>query len=156
MAAVANSEDILARLFEVIQTVPGLKASYRNESDIDETKLPLVLMLDGDEEVEDLDWPSNDGSRPVKPTRVTIRPEIYIMVKGTPATVGAALSSFRQALVRRVLNDAQLRSLAVDGNIRYEGVQTGLSLGRSLLGEQGVNISIRYIPDLTPVEAVTA
>lgn len=155
MAATADPEAILARLHAILQTVPGVKKVYRNESEIDETQLPLILLLDGDEEVEDLTWPTNSSRPGSAPARVTIRPEIYVMVKGTNATIGGKLSAIRLDILRLVMNDAQLKALALDGNVRYEGAQTGFSLGRSLLGEQGVNISIRYIPDLKP-EAVSA
>ena len=70
-------EDILARLLEVVATIPNIRSAYRNNLDIDETELPSAIVLDGDEE-------TNDAQRPVdapanRPIIVQMTPEILII-----------------------------------------------------------------------------
>ena len=67
-------EDILARLLVVVAAIPNLRSSHRSNVDIDETQLPAVVVLDGDEETND----STDLSmRPAnRPTVVQLTPGI--------------------------------------------------------------------------------
>ena len=48
-------EDILARLLEVVATIPNIRSAHRNNVDITEDQLPAALVLDGDEETRRLD-----------------------------------------------------------------------------------------------------
>src|SRR4029077_14569689 len=72
-------EDILARLLEVVATIPNIKsaARNRNNSDIPEDQLPAAIVFDGDEDTDD----ATDVSMrpPNRPTIVHMAPEILIL-----------------------------------------------------------------------------
>ena len=45
-------EDILARLLEIMATIPNIRSAARNNVDIPEDKLPAAIVFDGDEETD--------------------------------------------------------------------------------------------------------
>lgn len=124
--------DILVRLAEVVASIPGLHSVYRNNEDVNETKLPAGIVLDGNEE-------TNDGSdisqRPAsKPIVVRMTPNILILHQDPSTT---EFDTLRRELIRRVLTDAQLGQLAMtarlgNGAIRYLGCQVGHAWLRNL------------------------
>ena len=67
------------------------------------------------------------------------------MLAGRPAAeICAELSAFRRRIVRRVLMDAPLFSLAgPNGFVRYAGCATALAAGRSMEGEMSLSFGIR-------------
>ena len=50
---VDTREDVLARLLEVVATIPNIKSAQRNNLDITEEQLPAAIVFDGDEETSD-------------------------------------------------------------------------------------------------------
>lgn len=147
-------EEIMQRIVTLLEAVDGVVQVKRNDPTFAEVRLPGVLVLDGDEEVEDAVW--GKGRPPNGPARVTAYPEIYVVLPPTtqPANVGNDLHEFKRRIVASILNDADLRGMCVDGDIRYEGTDTALALGRAMVGEMGIKISFRYVPDFT-VEPVS-
>lgn len=127
-------EDILARLAEVLATIPNINAVYRNNVDIPETDLPAAILLDGDEETTD----STDKSMrpPNRPTMVTMTPGIIVQVQDDNVVLGSIITTFRQELIKRVLIDSELNQLAGTGRlgngaIRYLGCQTDVGWTRT-------------------------
>jgi len=124
-------EDILARLLEVIASIPNIKTAYRNNVDIPEEALPAAIVFDGDEETSGAD---DRSARPAnRPYVVRMTPEILVAQQADQ--VGPELTVLRRELIRRVLTDTQLIAL-VGGNgaIRYLGCQTDVGWMRSLHG----------------------
>jgi hypothetical protein len=124
-------EDILARLAEVVATIPTIKSAHRNNVDIPEELLPAVIVFDGDEETNGAE---DRSARPAnRPYVVRMTPEILVAQQADQ--VGPELTVLRRELIRRVLTDAQLIAL-VGGNgaIRYLGCQTDVGWMRSLHG----------------------
>jgi hypothetical protein len=114
--------------------------------DINETQLPAVVVLDGDEETND----STDlGMRPAnRPTVVRMQPEIVIAQQADE--VGSEITTLRRELIRRVLTDTELNEQIVktgrfgNGAIRYLGCQTDLGWGRSLQGALRAQFMFKY------------
>lgn len=136
-------EDILARLLEVVATIPNIRTAQRNNVELDETHLPFVIVLDGDEESNDAqNRPSNS------PTMVQMTPEIIIAQQADE--VGSDLTTLRRELIRRVLNDTELNNLIAkssprgNGAIRYLGCQTDLGWMRWLHGTLRAQFSFKY------------
>jgi hypothetical protein len=136
-------EDILARLFEVVATIPNMRSAYRNNVDIPEDQLPAVIVLDSDEESKEAqNRPSNS------PTMVEMTPEIIIAQQSDE--VGSDLTTLRRELIKRVLTDNELNNLIAkssprgNGAIRYLGCQTDLGWMRSLHGALRAQFLFKY------------
>ena len=113
-------EAILARLVEVVATVPNIRTTLRNNVDWTDDQMPLAAVLDGDEEVAT----GNDGSRPGnRPLLVEMTPEIQIVEQSS--AIGSDLTTFRRELIKLVLNDATLNAhTGSNGKISYLGCET--------------------------------
>ena len=139
-------ENILARLLEVVASIPNLRAAYRNNVDIPEDQLPAAIVLDGDEESDG----ASDVSmkKPERPYNVQMTPEIIIAQQADE--VGSDLTTLRRELIKRVLNDTELNEQIVktgrfgNGAIRYLGCQTDLGWMRSLHGALRAQFLFKY------------
>lgn len=143
--ATPDRELILARLETVLMAVPGALAFKRNEPIVDDGNLPAIMLLDGDE-IADAEDHSN--GRPARTrARVAMTPEIYLITNEPPGRVGPVANRMLHRIVNRVMSDSTLLGLCVDGQIRYDGMQTGLALGRSLAGELGIQFTFYRLHD---------
>ena len=139
-------EDILARLLEVVATIPNLRAAYRNNVDIPEDQLPAAIVLDGDEESDGASDVSMKQSH--RPYNVQMTPEIIIAQQAEE--VGSDLTTLRRELIKRVLTDTELNEQIVktgrhgNGAIRYLGCQTDLGWMRSLHGALRAQFMFKY------------
>lgn len=149
-----NREGILARLLVIASGIDGVTNAYRNRDDIAETSRPAIVILDADEAADD----SDPGRRPATaPRRVSMTPEIYILLGAVPADVGTSINLLRARFVKAVMTDATLLALTLDSvGIRYEGCATGLARGRSMEGEMGVSFTFTYVMRPDTLEDVTA
>lgn len=143
---VDTREDILARLLEVLATIPNIRTAQRNNLDITDDQLPWAVVFDGDEETGDAD---DMGMRPPnRPTVVRMTPEIVIAQQSDE--VGSDLTTLRRELIKRVLTDTALNETIVktgrhgNGAIRYLGCQTDLGYGRSLHGALRAQFLFKY------------
>ncbi|MDK1386374.1 hypothetical protein QN224_13240 [Sinorhizobium sp. 8-89] len=136
-------ELILQRLVEIGEGIAGVRKVKRNEIGQNESVLPLVVILDGDETAADSD-PKNRP--PTAPRIMTMTPEIYVVVADKAATVGTEINLMRARMIDAIANDAQIVALTKDREGgRYEGAASGLSRGRSMLGEVGLSFSFTYV-----------
>lgn len=137
-------EDILARLVLVARGVSGINGAFRNGFDLDESKVPCVVIHDGDETADDAD-PFRQAAAP---RRVRMTPEIYVLVASDPETVGTQMNLYSRRLAKAILADSTLIALTGTspvGDIRYEGCSTGLSKGRQVQGECRLHFSFGYV-----------
>ncbi len=139
-------EDILARLLEVVASIPNIRSAQRNNVEIPEDQLPAAIVFDGDEETNDA---SDLSMRPPnRPTMVRMHPEIVIAQQADEA--GSDLSGLRRELIKRVITDTALNETIVktgrfgNGAIRYLGCQTDLGWGRSLQGALRAQFMFKY------------
>jgi hypothetical protein len=143
---VDTREDILARLLELVTSIPNIRSAHRNNVDITEDQLPAVIVLDGDEESDG----ASDVSmkQPHRPYNVQMTPEIIIAEQSDG--VGSDLTTLRRELIRRVLTDTELNQQIVktgrygNGAIRYLGCQTDLGWMRSLHGALKAQFLFKY------------
>jgi hypothetical protein len=139
-------EDILARLLEVVASIPNIRSAQRNNVDIPEDQLPAAIVFDGDEETDGGSDLSMRGSP--RPYPVRMHPEIIIAQQADEA--GSDLTTLRRELIRRVLTDTELNEQIVktgrfgNGAIRYLGCQTDLGWGRSLQGALRAQFMFKY------------
>ena len=133
-------EDILARLVEVVATVPNLRTVKRNNADLTDDMMPAAVVLDGDEDVVS----GNDGSRPSnRPLVVEMTPEIQIVEQSD--AIGSDLTTFRRELMKLVLADATLIALTGNnGAISYDGCDTALGWQQKQYGSLWMRFTFKY------------
>ena len=139
-------EDILARLLEVVATIPNIKTAVRGSVDLTPEHLPAALVLDGDEETNDA---SDLSMRPPhRPTSVQMTPEIIVVESEVGEIVD--IGTLRRELIKLVLNDTELNETIVktgrhgNGAIRYLGCQTDVGWMRSLHGALRAQFLFKY------------
>ena len=137
-------EQFLARLAEVAAGVSGIITVARNTDEISEHKRPAIVIFDADETADERAEQQGHAGR--APNIVNMTPEVLILLGATPERVGSALNEVRTRLVKAVLTDPQLVSLAgPNGRVRYSGCSTHLGHGRSMEGSMGVHFSFAYV-----------
>jgi hypothetical protein len=136
-------EAILARLLIVASGVDETLSARRNETDISDSALPAVILLDG-EEIADENDP--EGRPANAPRRIAMTPEVQFRLQAKAANVGANLNLYRAKLIKAVLTDATLLALTVNGrSIRYQGAMMAAERGRSMEGGIGVAFTFTYL-----------
>ena len=137
--------DILERLVDIAAGVVGVTYAVRNVMDLTESRMPAVVILEGDEEPSE----STDTSRRRKsrsPVAVAMTPEVCIVDTRSSETLGTGLNTIRAALIDAITDDAQLQTLlGNNGSLSYRGLATDLGLGRAMLGRMSLRFSITYI-----------
>jgi len=127
-------EDILARLLEVVGTLPNIRSVHRNNIDLIEAELPAVIVLDGDEESDGASDVSMKQSH--RPYNVQMTPGIVVQVQDDNVVLGSIVTTFRRELIKRVLTDTELEQIVKTGRygngaIRYLGCQTDVGWTRT-------------------------
>ena len=136
-------ENILARLVEVVATIPNIRSAHRNNVDITEDQKPAVVVLDGDEEANDA-----QNRRSNSPVMVQMTPGIVVFA--TPNMDGSSLSVMRLDLIKLVLFDTGLNNLVAkssprgDGTIRYLGCQTDVGWSRTEFVAMSAQFQFKY------------
>jgi hypothetical protein len=137
-------EQILQRLVEVAASVPGVSTVLRNSDEISEHKRPAIAVFDADESADEAAERQDHPGR--APNLVVMTPEVLILLGASPQTVGSSLNALRAKLVKAVLTDSQLITLAgTNGRVRYAGCSTHLGHGRSMEGFMGVHFAFAYV-----------
>ena len=133
-------ELILARLVEVVATVPGLRSVRRNETDLTDDQMPAALVLDGDEDTV----AGNDTSRPSnRPLLVEMAPEIQIVEQSD--SIGSDLTTFRSELIKRILFDTTLnQQTGSNGKISYLGCVTNVGWMEKQYGALQIRFTFKY------------
>lgn len=134
-------ELVLSRLAVVLGAL-GV-AFGRNDPVISESALPKITMLDAD---EDANRDVFDRGRPADgPNRIGVTPQVYItLAADTPELAGGAMSEWEETITSAVLNDATLRSLCVDGRMEFNGIESAVASGRTLLGQMSLDFTFWY------------
>lgn len=139
-------EQIIARLVEIAQDIDGIREVYRNVMNLsgdDLDSLPLISVLDGDEEAID-DQPSNRPATVAR--RVEMSPLMLIAFAEKPETLGTDLNTLRRKLIKAVVEDTALKSLVDRFGVRYDGMQTPVfDQGRLAIGRRLLRFTFTYL-----------
>ena len=91
----SKREDILARLVVICSALEGVTLCARNRDELSDRQRPAVIILDADEvAIEGEPKRANAAG----PQLISMTPEIYILISGTPESVGTELNTMRDAL----------------------------------------------------------
>lgn len=143
-------EALLTAIATALAGIPGVETFKRNDPEIAEAARPAILMMDGDETTQEQGF---GRGRPANGAIIMqALPEIYVMIGDNPETVGAGLNAIRAKIIYAMLNTPAIAALCKDADIRYEGSQSALALGRSMEGEMGLNFTFIYVlrPSIQP------
>lgn len=135
-------EAILARIMEVIADVDGIETASRNLDELDDAKLPAIILYDGDEEAAE-----NLRARGLAPNVMNMLPAIVLSLGDVPENVGTTANGWRAKLLSGLLGDAQIVALCgkiPNAGIHYLGCVTSLNPGRASQVAMTFNISIAY------------
>ena len=137
-------EAILVRLVEIAAGLQGVKTAVRNQDEVSERARSAIAVFDADETADER---ANEQGRDGRaPNIIEMSPEVLILLGGTPERVGTALNEIRAKLVKAVLTDPELATLAgTNGRMRYVGCSTHLGHGRSMEGSMGVQFAFSYV-----------
>lgn len=139
-------EDILQRLIEIAETIPGIKTVVWDVISVNDDQLPAIAVLEGDEE-------ANEDDRINRPTnaprRVVMMPHIIIVagrnIGSPPLDIGPALNNFYRLLLKAIMTDSTLAGLTLDGRgVRLVGMESDLAHGRMFQGQMAVKIALTY------------
>ncbi len=137
-------ELIMVRLTEVVN-VAGVKTVSRNRVDFDDTQLPAVGVLEGDEEVAE-NTLGRSARASGRPYIVTATPQVFIRVGGISENIGTDLNTLRAAIIKALLDDADLTAMSMDdGGMQYAGMQSMLHAARSMIGATAMVFVIKYL-----------
>lgn len=143
-------EEILTTLAEVLKDLPGFTFK-RNDMNIDESELPIIIMLDGDEDNESDAYGRGRPSH--APQIMRMYPQVYFALQDQPEIVGPTVNTTRGTIIHAVVSDVELQDLCFNREVRYEGMESDLNLGSSVAGQAGMQFSMAYVlnpDDLAP------
>lgn len=138
-------ELILDRLQLVAGGVAGVVTSSRNRIECDETQLPLVSVLEGDEDIQGDDEATRRRTSS-HPYTVTATPQVLVRAGGDDA--GTKINTLRAAIIKAILADEQLNELTLNRRgIRYAGMQSTMHLARWQFGLTALVFAFKYALD---------
>ncbi len=137
----ATREQVLAAFAQAVVNSGAFDKVVRNDVIDDATSGTIAMVFDGDE-TRNPEGNANRRPDPKWPARVSMLPEVYILTECDPAMVGPFMNWLIAKVTVSILSDATLLSLLWEKTITYDGLQTGLALGRSLAAEAGLNFTL--------------
>ena len=144
MSVIADPrEAILNRVLAIAKSIVGETHAFRNSIDVPEELKPAIAILDADEEVQDSAF---GRKRPANaPLIVGLLPEIWLITSAKSKNVGGEIHSLKKRILKGILTDSTLLALCHDGEVRYEGILTGLANGRGMVGQAQMLIRFMYV-----------
>jgi hypothetical protein len=148
-------ELILARISEIIDTLPAtvmgaadvFATTARNRGELMSVSRPALVVLDGDEVVNELTLPRGKGSSAAR--LITMAPEIAIIIGGREPQnemIGEDLNAMRLTVIDAIAKDATLLTLTgTNGDIQYTGLVTDLGWNKSMEGIMVLSFAITYV-----------
>lgn len=144
-------ERILTRLWELLQTIPGMKSYVRNRGLLPDDLRPALVLLDAGETVS-LSHTSSRGQLSTPPLITVMRPQIFIVLKDRGPKnegVGEELNRLRRLVLPLVVpgiqGDETLRQLVgSNGSIQYEGADTDMATGNMMQGQLQFMFAFAY------------
>jgi len=147
--SIAKRELILARIFELLQTLTEFESAVRNRGLLDNDARPAVVLLDGNEVTKTI--AQGRGRQRMVPVLVTMSPQVIIELKVKKPLnegIGTELNSLRGVVVRAIASDQALLALiGANGDMSYDGAETDLKYDEDMLGRISLNFSLTTILD---------
>jgi hypothetical protein len=153
---VASREDILNQIEITLASISGVKTCARDRGLLDEDEKPAIILLDGREDIAQTDVVRHKSVR-MPPAIFRLQPQIFVVLpqrdttmnttlNGLPAPIGPELSAWRDLILGALINDPTLVGLlGSEGQITYQGHETDMQTGRTLLGAMQLFVHFHYV-----------
>jgi hypothetical protein len=157
---IGTREEILTRVFQILQAVAGDVPVYRNRKDVLDIVRPAIVLLDGTEKNISPDQESGKTVR-MRPALICMSPQIFVLLKerdnamnntvgNVSAPLGAELNYWIDAIRGALSSDPTLLQLITpNGQVIFRGAWTDCQTGSTIIGELRMFIDLLYIY-LTP------
>lgn len=136
-----------------------LVSAVRNRGLADNDERPRFVLLDGTESARvTSERRGRGGDRGIGPQIMTMRPEVYFLLKDyrptnqddTGANIGTLLNAMRFSFLSLLEMDAQLQTLiGANGEIALSSIDTDMKSDAPGLGQMRLDLSITYVLDPT-------
>lgn len=132
-------ELILVQLTEIISAIPGIEMAARNLVEGSETRTPMIVLYDGDEEAMETAKPGLAG------LIVNMLPMIVLSLGDVAENAGTVANEWRAKILKAVLSNATLGTYTdKQAGAKYVNCTTSLSQGRTMQVELIINLQIAY------------
>lgn len=138
-------EEILNRLLEIAALVEGVTAAERNNLNLNEKKLPAIVIMEGDEEPS-LSVDERRHYPTLRPIPMVMVPEVCILGADDASEIGTTLNTLRVRFIKAAMSDATLATiLGSNGAVAYRGLMSDMGLGRTNIGRMALRLAITYM-----------
>ncbi|MGW8177702.1 MAG: hypothetical protein ACWGQW_02740 [bacterium] len=135
-------EQIMLRLVAICDGISSGMVVYRNRMMIAEDVRPCIVILDGEETTSELD----NNKTGISPRRVTMTPEVYLLVDDDAEDVGSVINALRAQVVHAILTDATLTSYTLNSQgASYTGGTFVSENGRRVNGVMELAFALTYL-----------
>ena len=144
-------EDILARLFIIMESMPGITTNVRNRGLLQNEQRPAQVLLDGDE----VPLLTSSTSRKkgmttlMWPQIMELRPQLFYLPKEKRMKnigIGTEINVWRIQFLEKLWGSVELAELlGSNGSIVYNGCETDLKSGSAMSGEIRLDFVVTYI-----------
>lgn len=137
-------EQYISTITTLMEGVPGVQTVLRNSMVLDDTALPAIIILEGDEYALEADNTARRGGR--APRRVHLNPQILVIADDAPEEVGTILNGIAFEVQKAIELSPELHTIAAahDGFIKYESMETQFGVGRAMIGMIGIKFTFGY------------
>lgn len=138
-------ELIAVRLVEIARELVGIASDrvFRNQVDVSARSGNAIVIWDGDDAV----IVAASGQRPAQPQpqMIASTPVVRILAEAGAAEVGTVLNLLAAALMKAVLQDAQMgKIVGRNGSMHFDGISQSLERGQKIEGELWVQFAFHY------------
>jgi hypothetical protein len=137
----ATREQVLSAFAAAVLASGAFDKVVRNDIIDDATQGTIAMVFDGDE-TRNPEGSTHRRPSPVWPSRVSMMPEVYILTECDPTMVGPYMNWLIAKVTLAIMTNEALLATLWENSISYDGLQTGLALGRSLAAETGLNFTL--------------
>lgn len=146
-------EDILSRIRDILEEVPGIVRAGRNVEDVSggASARPAAILYDGSEDNADY-----SGRPKFSPKDyVTMTPQIVILLGARSEAVGTRVNDIRRLLIPLVYQDATIKQLCTPaGDITYRSGALDTSTGETREARFEIRFDITYLMDSREMESM--
>lgn len=144
--SVDKHEELLARVFEILQTIPNTNTAVRNRGLLDNEMRPGLVLLDGDafSKVNG----AGRGRVRMSPQMMEARPQVFVVMDTRlpqNANLGQDMNAIAFAIIQAIAQDQPLLDIiGSNGDVTLIRAETDLKSGSAVRGQTRLDFTIVY------------